>query len=555
MTFDARRHAPLLVVAWWAAVMFTVVAVRPLTPVDETRVATVAWEMRLSGDWLLLRLNGAMYGHKPPLLMWLINLGWSVFGVSEAWPRWLTGLFGLGSLALLWNLARRLAPARDDIAALSVLIASSALGWIVFTGAVMYDLALSFFVLLAALNIARAAEGARFAWVAVGVAIGLGILTKGPVALVHILPLALLGPWWMPKTADHARPLSTRRWGHWYGGIGIAIIVGAAIALSWAIPTAIAGGEAFRNEIFWSQSVDRMVSTVQHAEPAWYYLILLPVLLFPWLFVPSVWAGLLALRRSERTLATRFALAWSVPVLMIFSLFKSKLIYYLLPVTPAFALLAAAGIAALPDRSRRADSMIMAAICATLATALLALPKIPRTAHLIGPEDQPLLWLSAGCLFALALLLALWRPMNRRVNVALVGSASVLLVVAMYAGIGRAALEAYDLHPVARVLSREQQAGHPIAHHGKYHGQFQFIGRLERPLEVVQLPADLLLWAERHPVGNVVVYSYRLLEHPTAQPQAMQKFKGRYVYVWRGADFAAVSDGWTRGRTDDDAGG
>ena len=72
MTLDPRRHALLLVGLWCAALLAAVVALRPLTPVDETRYATVAWEMWNSGDWLQLRLNGELYGHKPPLLFWLI---------------------------------------------------------------------------------------------------------------------------------------------------------------------------------------------------------------------------------------------------------------------------------------------------------------------------------------------------------------------------------------------------------------------------------------------------------------------------------------------------
>jgi len=196
----------------------------------------------------------------------------------------------------------------------------------------------------------------------------------------------------------------------------------------------------------------------------------------------------------------------------------------------------------------------MAAFLVLAAVTLLVLPQVPRTSHLITAGEVPLLWVSAGALVVLAAAVAVWRSEGNVATAATIGSAAVLMTVAMYAGIGRAALDTYDLHPVARVLAATQEAGRPIAHHGKYHGQFQFIGRLERPLEVVQLPADLWLWAERHPEGSVVVYSYRPLEHASAVPQVMQKFKGRYVYVWRGVDLAGVSDSWTRGRADEGSG-
>ena len=121
MNVDLRRHALPVAAAFWAALMLAVILMRPLTPVDETRYVTVAWEMRQSGNLLQLRLNGALYGHKPPLLFWLVNAGWSLFGVNEWWPRLLTGLFGLGALALLARLARELAPGRDDVRAMALL--------------------------------------------------------------------------------------------------------------------------------------------------------------------------------------------------------------------------------------------------------------------------------------------------------------------------------------------------------------------------------------------------------------------------------------------------
>jgi 4-amino-4-deoxy-L-arabinose transferase-like glycosyltransferase len=548
MSFDPRRHTPWLVVAWWAALMGAVIAVRPLTPVDETRVVAVAWEMRQSGNWLVLHLNGALYGHKPPLIYWLINLGWTVFGVNEWWPRLLTGLFGAGALVVVVALARRLAPRREDIAAMTVMITASALGWVVFTGAVMFDLVLAFFVALGMLGVVRAAEAQRGAWSLVGAAIGLGILTKGPVALLHILPAALLAPLWLA-----APPAARPGWGRWYRGVGLAVLVGAAIALAWAVPTAIVGGEAFRREIFWSQSVDRIVSSDHHARPFWYYLPLLPVLLSPWLIFLPVWRGLAALAKSERLLAARFALIWGGAVLLGFSLFKTKLIYYLLPATPAFALLAAAGIAALETAPRRIETALIGALLGLAAVAITALPRLPRLQHLLSVGESPLLWTTAAVLALTALLLLAWRPRERVATVAFVGTASVIAVLGAYAGIVRAVVDGYDVAPVAQELARVQAAGQPVAHHGKYHGQFQFVGRLARPLEVVPRADDLLAWAARHPDGSVVVYSYQPLTHPGARPQATQKFKGRFVYVWRAGDLPGVSSGWLRERGGDDA--
>jgi 4-amino-4-deoxy-L-arabinose transferase-like glycosyltransferase len=545
LNIDPRRQALPLAALGWLALMATVIAVRPLTPVDETRYLTVAWEMRLSGDWLSLRLNGAPYGHKPPLLFWLINLGWGIFGVNAWWPRLLTGLFGLGALWLLDRLARLLAPGRDDLRAMALLVTASSLYWMVFTGAVMFDLMLSFFVLLGALAIARAGSGAGLrAWLLAGASIGLGILTKGPVALLHLLPLALLGPWWL-RAADGAG--APRRWAAWYGGVGVAVLVGAAIALAWAVPTALAGRSEFGREIFWSQSVDRMVSTDHHLRPFWFYVAMAPVLVLPWLFLPTVWRGLAALARSGSEPAVRFAAAWLAPVAIGFSAFKGKQMQYMLPEVPAFALLAGAALAALKAETKRWEPLMVAFVFAVLAAALTWLSFQPRLAHLVQPADRPWVWLSASTLLAAAVVVATAPLRDRVAMVATIAAAAVAVVVGGYAGVGRAVFDGYDITPVARQLAQAQQQGRRIAHFAKYHGQFQFAGRLTQPLEVIATAPELLAWAQRNPDGAVIVYAREPLTHAEGRPpQFRQKFKGRNVYVWRGADLAGVSDHWHR---------
>src|SRR5690554_7503029 len=70
---------------------------RPLMPVDETRYVGVAWDMWQSGSWVVPLLNAEPYSHKPPLLFWLIHVGWALFGVNEITPRLVGPAFALGS--------------------------------------------------------------------------------------------------------------------------------------------------------------------------------------------------------------------------------------------------------------------------------------------------------------------------------------------------------------------------------------------------------------------------------------------------------------------------
>lgn len=83
---------------------------RPVLPVDETRYLSVAWEMQRDGSFVVPHLNGEIYSHKPPLLFWLINLVWSVIGVSEIAARLVAPAFGVLGVALTWRLGGRLFP-------------------------------------------------------------------------------------------------------------------------------------------------------------------------------------------------------------------------------------------------------------------------------------------------------------------------------------------------------------------------------------------------------------------------------------------------------------
>ena len=68
---------------FWLALVLVSLFSRSYLPIDETRYVTVAWNMFLNHDFLVPYLNGETYSHKPPLLFWLMNLGWALFGVND----------------------------------------------------------------------------------------------------------------------------------------------------------------------------------------------------------------------------------------------------------------------------------------------------------------------------------------------------------------------------------------------------------------------------------------------------------------------------------------
>ncbi|MDT3734968.1 MAG: glycosyltransferase family 39 protein [Denitratisoma sp.] len=476
--------------------LLTLVALhtRPLTPIDETRYVSVAWEMWLKNEYFVLFKNGEPYSHKPPLLFWLYNLGWAVTGVNEWWPRLVSPLFSFGSLLLTLSIGRRLWPGDRDTGRNAAWILASGLLWMLFSTSAMFDVMLTFFALLGMRGLLIAADGSPkrgFAWLAF--AIGFGVLAKGPVVLLHLLPVALLAPWWRPGLS----------WKRWTGGVLLAVLGGAAIALAWAIPAAIHGGEEYRRMIFWGQTAGRVADSFAHKRPFWWYLPLLPVLFFPWLLWPGLWRRFAALRREGLDAGLRFCLAWLLPVFFFFSLISGKQIHYLVPLFPIFALFAGRLLARAPGGGKVGGPWLPALLAAAVGAAMVHLAPDGLSGKLDLWENLPR-W--PGVLLVLAAAAAAWLGRKAEWRMASLATLGAALFALIQFYVADNLWRRYDIRPLAQEIRKLQDRGVAVANHGDYHAQYQFFGRLQQPVAELPTPFDIQPWFDKHPDGVLILY-------------------------------------------------
>lgn len=512
----------VLLAAAWMLLVAAAVSLRPILPVDETRYVSVAWEMWVRGDFLVPHLNGLPYSDKPPLLFWLFHLGWWFFGVNDWWPRVVPALFALANLALTARLARRLWPDRPEVARNAPAVLLGLMLWTIFTTMVMFDMLVAFCVLVALLGIKGAEESRRRGgvrpWLQVGGALGLGILAKGPVVFLLPLLVAVLAPWW-----SAGRPRA--RW--WLGLLG-AVAIAAAIGLAWALPAASSGGPAYADAILVSQTKERMVHSFAHNRPWWWYLALLPGLLYPYSVWPPLWSA--AFRRRPADSGIRFCLAWLIPGLIAFSLISGKQPHYMLPLMPAFALLASRVLSEPGVTVRRWHILPVLAGVALLGGVLAAAPLLKGQIRKIPAwVDQ----LSPGTGVALLVLAVLsWLFFDRIFARRVAGPTliAVALVLGLDLGFSEVARTAYDLEPVARYLKSAEDQGRPIAWVGAYHGQLHFLGRLERPFQEIPTGAESL-WIRRNPRGKVV-QDLKYIPPDVERAELTQPYRDDTLAVW-----------------------
>jgi 4-amino-4-deoxy-L-arabinose transferase-like glycosyltransferase len=381
------RHGSLvwLVLGAVAAARLWLAAAVPLTDTTEARFGEIARKMVETGDWLTPQHDyGVAYLAKPPLAFWLSAVGIQFGGAAELAPRALILAAALGFCVFLYRFARRQLGAAAALAALLVLMTS--LLFFVSMAAVMTDMILTICVgtaLLAFWN--RYTGGSWRAEVALFVALGLGLLAKGPLAV--LLALAPIVIW--SVAAGCSRDV-WRAFAWWRGAL-LALLIAAPwyIAAEWRNPGFLdyfIVGEHLQRFLVPGWSGDLYGRA--HDAPRGTIWLFFVIGALPWSLVglPLLLATRETVRRNwrdRRALIGFLVTAASVPLLL-FTFSGNVILPYALPALPAAAL---AFVALLTPAQGEARHLRTFALVGAVPIALLTV-LVPMSAGFIDTHTQ-----------------------------------------------------------------------------------------------------------------------------------------------------------------------
>lgn len=527
---------------WWASIkpmatyfglwflLFTAsLFARSVWPVDETRVLGVAWEMWTRNEIVLPALNGEIYARHPPLMPWLIHVGWSLFGVNDWWPRLLPALFALASLFVTGRLARLLWRENLKVGHHAPLVLMGMPLWAIYITLTLPDMLLVFFTLLgwwAVLVMWRRRDMRAF--LLLGIALGSGTLAQGLSVFLYVLPVALLAPLWI-------KGITPIVWKYWYIDIGKAVMLGLAILSLWIVPAGVQGGLTYVQSWFAESLVSARLDWLPSAQPWWWYLAWLPIILLPWSIWPLLWTRLWHIRREPLSVGMSFCLICTFSTLAVLSLIELKQPQFLLPLLPIAALVISHLLMddSLVDHGQ--DNLLngMTLPIVVLGGTLAVLPRLPRLEFL--PEALWTLSPFVGIGVVIAGIALAWIPAREfRRRVLDIVIAGVLLVVIAILGAGLRYDADYRLDEGTRLLASAQAQQRPIAHVGDYAGEFQFSGRLSVPLQIIE-PGEADNWLMTHPDGLLVSYDqvWQSTGLETIQPVFESSYRGQTLRIWR----------------------
>lgn len=406
---NALARLPLLALAAVVALGVNLSGYRLLDP-DEGRNAEVAREMASSNDYLLPHLDGLPYLDKPVVYFAAAAATMEVLGPTETAARLPAYLFTLATIATVVLFARR--RWGNDAGWLTGVALATMPLVMAYARATIFDSALAFCTTVAI--VAFWDERPILAWAAMG----LGALTKGPVAL--LVPLATA----IPYTLLTGKPL--RRL---FPLLGLAAF--AVVALPWfiAISTRI---PEFPHYVFVRETLERVTTAKFHrTAPVWYYLPIVPVAAFPWI-VPALgrvkhwrWTWLARRVNASADEAT-FLVCWVLGPLAFFTLNQSKLPQYVLPLMPAFALAAAR---VLTREGLGVAWRTYAVIATLLGVALISLTVWFPAPMALTPAERAAI---PGAAMALGITLLASAPLVRFLGVT--GYAIVVMVIPLASG-------------------------------------------------------------------------------------------------------------------------
>lgn len=301
---------------------------------SEAEYANVAREV-LNGHFWTLFYNGTQYFTHPPLYYWLSALSYQFFGISEWSARFVSALFGFGSVVLTYLTAKKLFDQK-------IAIASS---WIYITMFYPYaigriaglDTLLLFFLMLTLYFYLLFRESQKLSHLVYFYgSLILATYAKGPYAFLQIGMVVVFSLIW--ESFKKPKPFKYFLEQILKFKLGWFFIIVLPLAISWYVHQSFLYGERFIAQVLGYFGLNRIFGVVQNQTgPIYYYVFVVLLFAFPWTFIlPNALNKLR--KRADQNFSWRFVTISILSTFIFFSLAGTKLPNYILLIFPFLAM-------------------------------------------------------------------------------------------------------------------------------------------------------------------------------------------------------------------------
>lgn len=181
--FQSEKFSYFLILFIAGILCFINLGGHPIYILDEAKNAEAAREMLLQNDWITPTFNGELRTDKPPLHYWFMMISYQIFGVNAFGARFFSAIFGILTVLISYHYSKKFLGQKLGLITAFTLL--SAFFFMQEFHLAVPDPYLIFFVSFALFQFFDFYTHRKFlSWLLFYVALGLGVLAKGPVAIV-----------------------------------------------------------------------------------------------------------------------------------------------------------------------------------------------------------------------------------------------------------------------------------------------------------------------------------------------------------------------------------
>ena len=321
----ALLFACLPLFGWWMTGLFDV---------DEGFYGAVVAEMNRRGEWVTPFFNGNPWFEKPILLYWLAKPCMMLLG-PDFGPRLPSVLSTIALFVVCGFFMRRRYGASAQ--SLTIFCLGSSILVLALGRLMMTDAPLNLALTTAFLSFYESLVGDRRWRILTAFCLGVGVLAKGPVAIILFVIVAGIALWRDPILREQIK-------GFWLAGTAVLFAVIAA----WYVPCYMANGQTFVDEFLIKQNIGRFLGGDKAHSLGLaglpFYIPFVIIGICPW-----GWAEWRAFTKENIDDSfSKFLFIWAATIFIFFPISSAKLPHYILPMIAPMAMLAAKRIDSKP---------------------------------------------------------------------------------------------------------------------------------------------------------------------------------------------------------------
>lgn len=308
---------------------------RRLATPDEGRYVEISREMAESGDFVTPRLNGVKYFEKPPLFYWMEAISLKVAGKNPSFAQIRALEVGLAVLGCIFVMLAGYYAYGLQTALISGGVLATTLLYYVQSRFISLDLSFSVFMSGALwcyfLSVVKGCVRKKRAVLTLAyIFAAFAVLAKGLAGIV--LPGLVVLTWLIFSQKTVKEKLQIFKDSFCLPGIFLFLL----LALPWHIICALRNEDFAYFYLIYEHFVRYTTTAHCRYQPFWFFCPILIAALLPW---SGICFASLKNAYEEKNSENVFLLSWIASIFAFFSFSNSKLIPYILPIFPPFALL------------------------------------------------------------------------------------------------------------------------------------------------------------------------------------------------------------------------